>query len=197
MRLPVVISLFAALSASLSACATSSIREPARVQYRNASPYTTASGAVVRRDCRNGYEVRGGDTLSEVAEHCGVPMRELAEANGLNRPYTLRVGQRLDMPRPPVHVVQRGENLYRIVLNAYGTAPEELVDADRRRVYDTLGGSGLEMLTAHAEHRRQAAEAAGLDRDSSPCWPAWALSPGRASTSRASTGPRPGWSCCS
>lgn len=116
MRLPVVISLFAALSASLSACASSGIREPARVEYRNASPYTTAPGAVIRRDCRNGYEVRNGDTLSEVAEHCGIPMRELAEANGLNRPYTLRVGQRLTMPRPPVHVVQRGENLYRIGL---------------------------------------------------------------------------------
>ena len=116
MRSSVLISLVAALSASLAACATPSPRDPARVQYRTASPYTTSPGAVVRRDCRNGYEVRNGDTLSEVAEHCGIPMSELAEANGLNRPYTLRVGQRLDMPRPPVHVVQRGENLYRIGL---------------------------------------------------------------------------------
>lgn len=114
MRLSVVISLVAALSAGLAACATPP-REPAQVDYRSFS----GSGPQMRpiaRSCREGYTVRSGDTLSEIAENCSVPMRELAEANGLDAPYTLRAGQRLDMPRPPVHVVQRGENLYRIGL---------------------------------------------------------------------------------
>ncbi|WP_300529996.1 M23 family metallopeptidase [Maricaulis sp.] len=116
MRLSVLIGVFAVVSTVLAGCA-STPREPARVDYRSVEN-TSRSGIArpINRDCRNGYTVRSGDTLSEVAERCGVPLRELASANGLNAPYTLRVGQSLSMPRPPVHVVQRGENLYRIGL---------------------------------------------------------------------------------
>lgn len=113
MRMRVLICLIAAMSAGLAACA-SSPRDPARVEYRNAGRgYTPAA---LPRSCRDGYTVRSGDTLSQIAERCGVAMRELAQANGLNAPYTLRSGQQLRMPHPPVHVVQRGENLYRIGL---------------------------------------------------------------------------------
>ncbi|MBR9825643.1 MAG: M23 family metallopeptidase [Alphaproteobacteria bacterium] len=115
MRKSVVICFIAALSASLAACATPP-RDPARVDYRNFSGNASSQPRSVTRSCREGYTVRSGDTLSEIAEACNVPMRELAEANGLSAPYSLRSGQRLDMPRPPVHVVQRGENLYRIGL---------------------------------------------------------------------------------
>lgn len=113
MRLPVVIGLIGVLSTCLAACA-SAPRDPARVDHRSFSG--GQSGRSIARNCREGYTVRSGDTLSEIAQACNVPMRELADANGLNAPYMLRSGQRLTMPRPPVHVVQRGENLYRIGL---------------------------------------------------------------------------------
>jgi len=116
MRMRVLIGVFAVVSTVLAGCA-SAPREPARVDYRSVEASGRSSvPRPVNRACRNGYTVRSGDTLSEVAERCGVSMRELASTNGLNAPYTLRVGQSLSMPRPPVHVVQRGENLYRIGL---------------------------------------------------------------------------------
>ncbi len=44
------------------------------------------------------YVVLPGDTLLRVATRLGVEPRELAARNGLPRPYTLRVGQRLRLP---------------------------------------------------------------------------------------------------
>lgn len=113
MRLSTVICLVAALCVGLSACA-STPRDPARVDYRgfNGSGPSRAYSA----SCNGSYTVRAGDTLSEIAQRCGVEMRDLASANSLRSPYTLRAGQTLSMPQPPVHVVQRGENLYRIGL---------------------------------------------------------------------------------
>lgn len=116
MRWNVLICVVAALGAGLAGC-SSVPREPAHVDYRTGSSSYSGSSQTVSRACANGgYTVRSGDTLSEIAERCGVEMAELAQANGLNRPYTVRPGQTLSMPHPPVHVVQRGENLYRIGL---------------------------------------------------------------------------------
>lgn len=126
MRLSTLTCLVAAMCASLAACA-STPREPARVEnrYPNAGTRPMSPSRVVPRDCNGSYTVRRGDTLSEIALMCGVPMEELAAANSLYRPYTLNVGQVLSMPRPPVHVVQRGENLYRIGLR-YGIPFQQL-----------------------------------------------------------------------
>jgi murein DD-endopeptidase MepM/ murein hydrolase activator NlpD len=116
MRWNVLICVMAALAMGLAGC-SSTPREPARVDYRSASGYSGQSARTISRACASGgYVVRSGDTLSEIAETCGVEMSALASANSLRQPYTLRVGQTLTMPRPPVHVVQRGENLYRIGL---------------------------------------------------------------------------------
>jgi murein DD-endopeptidase MepM/ murein hydrolase activator NlpD len=133
MRRMSLICLVAVVSASLAACA-SNPREPARVDYRsfgNGSSSSSSSSARSPRrasmNCGSGYTVRTNDTLSEIAERCGVSMSDLAGTNGLNAPYTLRVGQTIAMPRPPVHVVQRGENLYRIGLR-YGVPFQQLAN---------------------------------------------------------------------
>jgi len=124
--------VIAALCASLSACATGP-REPANVDYRNADRHANGSSRAVNRQCRNGaYIVQRGDTLSEIAERCGVAMRALADANSLRAPYTLMRGQNLTMPRPPVHIVQRGENLYRIGLR-YNIGFQELAGYNQIR----------------------------------------------------------------
>ena len=111
--LPVLMCAFAV------ACATPGPREPARIDYR--SPNTNGpSEAAVRGTPRCGpgerYEVQAGDTLSEIAEACGVSTSELAAANGLFEPYDVNAGQMLTFPRPSTHTVRRGENLYRIGL---------------------------------------------------------------------------------
>lgn len=107
------------LVALVAACATPSPRDPARIDYRRANT-GGPSPEVLRNpaNCNPGdrYVVRSGDTLSEIAEDCGLSTSDLAYANGLYPPYTLLAGQELTFPRPSSHTVRRGENLYRIGL---------------------------------------------------------------------------------
>lgn len=77
-----------ALAALLGGCVAD--REPVRV----ARP---AAASVAQAD---DYLVRPGDTLSAIAARYGVAMRDVAAANGIAPPYLIRVGQRLDIPRP-------------------------------------------------------------------------------------------------
>lgn len=107
------------LVALVAACATPSPRDPASIDYRRANT-SGPSPEVLRNpaNCNPGdrYTVRPGDTLSEIAEDCGLRTSDLASANGLYPPYELLAGQELTFPRPSSHTVRRGENLYRIGL---------------------------------------------------------------------------------
>lgn len=47
---------------------------------------------------RNTYTVAKGDTLSKIGRSLGISWQELAKVNGLQSPYTLRVGQVLTLP---------------------------------------------------------------------------------------------------
>jgi LysM repeat protein len=84
------------------------------------------------------YTVQPGDTLFAIAQRYGVTVEALAQANNITNVHRLEVGQVLTIPgegdEPPpavdpgeerIHVVQRGENLYRIGLQ-YGFTVEEL-----------------------------------------------------------------------
>jgi LysM repeat protein len=42
--------------------------------------------------------VRAGDTLSEIAARLGVPWQDLATANGITDPTSIRPGQELIVP---------------------------------------------------------------------------------------------------
>lgn len=50
------------------------------------------------------YVVEDGDTLSGIASKFGISTRSLAAANGISDPNTLKPGQRLLIPAPPVSV---------------------------------------------------------------------------------------------
>jgi lipoprotein NlpD len=54
------------------------------------------------------YRVREGDTLSGIAKRFGVSLRALIDANGLERPDALRLGQRLVLPPGSARAVSRG-----------------------------------------------------------------------------------------
>ncbi len=60
------------------------------------------------------HTVARGDTLSEIAQAYGVPMRRLIQANDLEPPYVLRVGQRLRIPVQRRYTVRKGDTVYRI-----------------------------------------------------------------------------------
>ncbi|MGD8969191.1 MAG: LysM peptidoglycan-binding domain-containing protein [Anaerolineae bacterium] len=76
------------------------------------------------------HVVRRGETLYSIARRYGVDMWAVARANGITNPNRIYAGQRLVIPTGQrgdrrhtgaVHVVQRGETLYRIALN-YGVS---------------------------------------------------------------------------
>ena len=89
------------------------------------------------------YVVQSGDTLGQIAQRFGVSIQDIAAASGLVNVDSLDVGQELTIPAagfaeqqaaeaPPaeaagerIHIVQRGDNLYRIGL-LYGFTVEEL-----------------------------------------------------------------------
>ncbi len=54
------------------------------------------------------YEVREGDTLGAIAKRFGVSLRTLIDANRLQRPDALRLGQRLVVPPAGVGAAPRG-----------------------------------------------------------------------------------------
>lgn len=111
--------LLLSLASSLAACATPTPRDPARIDYRRANdtgPSREIVSPTPRCEAGARYTVQPGDTLSEIAEACGISTATLGEANGLYAPYTVYAGQELTFPRPSTHTVRRGENLYRIGL---------------------------------------------------------------------------------
>lgn len=88
--------------------------------------------------------VQAGDTLFRLSLIYGVSVEEIAAANGLSDVDTLEVGQELTIPLPgevtveatatpepsteeQVHIVQPGDNLFRIGLR-YGFTVSELAD---------------------------------------------------------------------
>lgn len=58
--------------------------------------------------------VAKGDTLYGLSRRYNVPLRDLIEANGLQPPYTLAVGQRIVLPSTRQYIVQKGDTLYGI-----------------------------------------------------------------------------------
>jgi LysM repeat protein len=86
------------------------------------------------------HVVQPGENLFRIALHYGVTIDAIARANGLTNTRHIYVGQRLIIPSSAapsspsassgsVHVVQRGENLFRIALR-YGTTVQALAGAN-------------------------------------------------------------------
>jgi LysM repeat protein len=85
------------------------------------------------------HYVSWGETLFSIALRYGVTVQAIMDANGLSDPDRIYVGQRLIIPgtsvgllsSPPqtIHIVQPGENLYRIGLQ-YGFTIDQLLAAN-------------------------------------------------------------------
>jgi LysM repeat protein len=89
------------------------------------------------------YIVRWGDTLFSIAQRFGTTVEAIKAANGLTSDFIV-VGQELTIPGgtgvppeaplpspggPVIHIVQPGENLFRIALR-YGTTVDAIADAN-------------------------------------------------------------------
>ena len=60
------------------------------------------------------YVVAKGDSLYGIARRFGLPVRAVIDANDLQPPYALSIGQSLSVPRAPVHEVVAGDTVYNI-----------------------------------------------------------------------------------
>lgn len=115
--LPIVTAL------ALSACIPPSAGPRSSGQSSAAEDFTPPSPPVVRRPAwqaqsvtpdaitigASTYTVRAGDTLTAIASHTGAGINAIAAANGIEPPYVIQVGQRLQIPAGRYHRVRRGE----------------------------------------------------------------------------------------
>ena len=70
--------------------------------------------------------MRAGDTVYSISRRYGVAIRSFIEANRLQAPFRLGVGQRLRLPAPSRHRVAKGETIYAIA-RKYAVSEHELV----------------------------------------------------------------------
>jgi murein DD-endopeptidase MepM/ murein hydrolase activator NlpD len=73
------------------------------------------------------YVVVPGDTLRSISDKTGAGSEAIARANHINQPFTVYVGQRLQIPGGRYHRVKRGESGIAIA-RAYGVAWHTVVD---------------------------------------------------------------------
>lgn len=59
-------------------------------------------------------EVQKGDTLYSLSKKYEVPLRSIIDANNLQAPYTLNIGQVLSLPTRQTYTVEKGDTLYSI-----------------------------------------------------------------------------------
>lgn len=101
-------------------------------------PTATPTGTVTPTPGGFYYTVTWGDTLYSLARRFGVTVAAIVQANNLANPNYIRVGQVLWIPgqgapptpvSPVTHVVQPGDNLYRISLR-YGVSVQAIAAAN-------------------------------------------------------------------
>ncbi len=105
------------------------LRKPATTPTTTAlaAPARALSGAPVQAVA---YRIQAGDTVYGVARRFAVPVRGVIDANALEPPYGLRVGQVLRVPNPRRHRVRAGDTGYGVA-RRYGIDPSQIVSLNR------------------------------------------------------------------
>jgi len=113
-RFPVLLLLLAALT--LASCARSGPPAPVvnGITPSRLPPSASGPSDGLRQGAPGTVTVQRGDTLYGIARANEVPLRAMIEANRLQPPYVLRVGDVLRLPYARSHVVAGGDTLYGI-----------------------------------------------------------------------------------
>jgi len=106
---------------------------PQTVSRKTLSPQpqqaTVARPAVVRQaavPADGRYRVAKGDSLYGIARRFDLPIRAVIDANNMQPPYALVIGQALTIPRAQVHEVAAGDTIFNIA-QRYRVDRSELV----------------------------------------------------------------------
>lgn len=108
------------------------------------------------------YDVRPGDTLRGIADRTGSGSEAIARANTLSAPFTVRVGQRLEIPGGRYHLVRAGETGIAIA-RAYGVPWSEVIGVNALAEPYVLR-VGMRVLIPGAGRASSAAERAAAFR---------------------------------
>jgi membrane-bound lytic murein transglycosylase D len=120
------------------------LRVPATLDLKTATARLTVADTFDTQVADTQHRVRSGETLSAIADRYGIGMTQLAEMNGLRRPYRLNVGQTLTLPtkgkpaQPTVAVAQAEKE----PAPTKALAPTGVVGSEHRYIVkrgDTLG----------------------------------------------------------
>ncbi|WP_404480499.1 LysM peptidoglycan-binding domain-containing protein [Novosphingobium sp. BL-52-GroH] len=118
----------AAKPAALAVSADTSAKKAARTASRVIEARTPPAGAS-SPETETSHKVLEGETLGGIAARAKVPRVLIAEANGLQPPFDVRVGQVLRLPRTRHHEVKSGETGFSISLD-YAVAWEQIALAN-------------------------------------------------------------------
>lgn len=118
---------------------------PATAAPATAAPSGTAEASPASQPTPGGtHIVQSGESLFSISELYGVPIGLIVEANQLENPDRIFLGQELIIPVPgeaspgaDVHYVQAGESISSIAL-LYDVTPTELADANEIEDWDLI-----------------------------------------------------------
>lgn len=102
--------------------------QPPAVQQTTVQQTTVQQAAVQQAAVPSGgrYVVAKGDSLYGISRRFGLPIRAVIDANRLQPPYALSIGQELTIPQAQVHEVVAGDTVYNIA-RRYNIDRSELV----------------------------------------------------------------------
>ncbi len=108
---------------------------PRDPRFRTARPPSPAPGVAspsgpAAGDTSDVVVAGRGDTVYALSRQHRIGVRAIIEANGLNPPYHLTVGQRVVLPRGREHVVDKGETLYSVA-QRYGVSVYDMARVNR------------------------------------------------------------------
>ncbi len=111
------------------------------------------------------YRVKPGDTLSEIAQKFGVSIKEIVRANNLKRPYRLKVGQKLRIPKKVskrkkekikayrIYRVKKGDSLIKIA-KKFGVSTKEIIKANNlRKPYRLKAGQKIKIPIKYSKRK--------------------------------------------
>jgi LysM repeat protein len=106
-------------------------KEPTPEPTEEPTPEPTEEPVSEPSACPSTHTVQPGENLFRIGLRYGIPYQQLATANGIANPSSIQAGQVLSIPYcgstggEQVHIVQTGENLFRVALR-YGVTWEQL-----------------------------------------------------------------------